>query len=61
MIFSELYSAYYNAVAKIIAEILNGNTSEKDLNRIVFETAFGESVLTVLPALKSGKGKLAVY
>lgn len=58
MIFSELYSAYYNAVAKIIAEILKGNTSEKDLNRIVCETAFGESVLTVLPALKSGKWQL---
>lgn len=58
MIFSELYSAYYNAVAKIISEILSGDTNEKALNRIVCETAFGESVLTVLPALKSGKWQL---
>lgn len=58
MIFSELYSAYYNAVAKIISEILSGDTNEKELNRIVCETAFGESVLTVLPALKSGKWQL---
>ena len=29
MIFNEIYSAYYNAVAKIIANLVSGNTDEK--------------------------------
>lgn len=58
MIFNEIYSAYYNAVAKIITQIIGGNTDEKDLNQIVCEYAFGESMLTVLPSLKNGKWQL---
>ncbi|MDD6175964.1 MAG: WYL domain-containing protein [Firmicutes bacterium] len=58
MIFNEIYSAYYNAVAKIITEIINEKTEEKDLNRIVCENAFGESSLTVLPSLKNEKWQL---
>lgn len=58
MIFNEIYSAYYNAVAKIIAAILDGKTDEKTLNRIVCDNAFGESTLTVLPSLKSEKWQL---
>ncbi|MGN1047987.1 MAG: WYL domain-containing protein [Eubacteriales bacterium] len=58
MIFNELYSAYYNAVAKIITRILSGKADEKELNRIVCDNAFGESMLTVLPSLKSGKWQL---
>ena len=58
MIFNEIYSAYYNAVAKIIANLVNGNTDEKVINQIVSENAFGESMLTVLPSLKSEKWQL---
>lgn len=58
MIFNEIYSAYYNAVAKILAQILSGETGEKELNQIVCDNAFGESMLTVLPALKSEKWQL---
>ena len=58
MIFNEIYSAYYNAVAKIITSILNGNCDEKTVNKIVSENAFGESMLTVLPSLKSEKWQL---
>ncbi|MBR2929855.1 MAG: WYL domain-containing protein [Clostridia bacterium] len=58
MIFHEIYSAYYNAVAKILAALLREDSSEKDLQRIVAEHAFGESVLTILPALKSGRWQL---
>ena len=58
MIFSELYSAYYNAVAAIIARLAEGERSEKELQTIVTDHAFGESVLTILPALKSGKWQL---
>lgn len=58
MIFSELYSAYYNTVAVIISEILDGEHSEKKLQKIVIERAFGESILTILPSIKSGKWQL---
>lgn len=58
MIFNEIYSAYYNAVAKIIAAVLDGKTDERELNQIVCDHAFGESMLTVLPSLKSEKWQL---
>ena len=58
MIFSELYSAYYNTVATIISGILDGEHSEQELQKIVADRAFGESVLTILPALKSEKWQL---
>lgn len=58
MIFSELYSAYYNTVSAIISAVLDGETNERELQKIVEEHAFGESVLTVLPNLKSQKWQL---
>ena len=58
MIFSELYSTYYNTVAAILSGILDGEHSEKELRKIVADRAFGESVLTILPALKSEKWQL---
>ena len=58
MIFSELYSAYYNAIASILTAILQGERSEKELQGIVSRHAFGESVLTIMPSLKSGKWQL---
>ena len=58
MIFSELYSAYYNAIAAIISRIIEGERSEKELQKIVVEHAFGESLLTIMPALKSEKWQI---
>lgn len=58
MIFSELYSAYYNTVAAILSRIIDGEHSEKELQKIVAERAFGESALTVMPSLKGGKWQL---
>ena len=58
MIFSELYSVYYNAVAAIISGILDGEHSEKELQKIVSERAFGESLLTIMPSLKNEKWQL---
>ncbi len=55
MIFSELYSAYYNAVAKILSMAIEEDTTEKDLQNIIENTAFAESSLTILPAIKNGK------
>ncbi|MBQ4562477.1 MAG: WYL domain-containing protein [Clostridia bacterium] len=58
MIFNEIYSAYFNAVADILAKLTEGDTEGCDLSAIVSEHAFGESALTILPALKSGKWQL---
>ena len=58
MIFNEIYSAYYNTVAKIIAAVIAGSPDEKSINKIISDNAFGESVLTVLPSLKGEKWQL---
>lgn len=58
MLFSEIYSAYYNAVAGIISLVLDGRADEKGIKELVDEKAFSESFLTVLPALKSGRWQL---
>lgn len=58
MIFNEIYSNYYNAVAKIISAIINGNADENRLDKIVKEKAFGESMFSILPSLKSEKWQL---
>lgn len=58
MIFSELYSAYYNTVAAIISDIIDGEHSEKELQKIVADRAFGESALAIMPSLKAEKWQL---
>ncbi len=58
MIFSELYSAYYNAVAAVLAAVIAGEADEKALRRIVSRYAFSDSALTILPSLKAEKWKL---
>lgn len=40
MIFNELYSVYYNSVAKIIEAAFNPEATEKDLQQCVVEEAF---------------------
>ncbi|MBQ7380251.1 MAG: WYL domain-containing protein [Clostridia bacterium] len=58
MIFSELYSAYYKTVAAMITDILHGERSEKELKKVIARHAFGESALTIMPALKNEKWQL---
>ena len=58
MIFSELYSAYYTTVARILEAALRPGTTERELQGLVQENAFSESVLTILPSLRSGKWPL---
>ena len=53
MILSELYSTYYNAVARILTAAVKGHISDSEMRDIVRETAFEESILTICPALKS--------
>lgn len=58
MIFNEIYSAYYNTVAKIISTIISGDINEKILEKIVEENAFAESGISVISALKNEKWQL---
>ncbi len=56
MIFHEVYSVYYQTVAKILE--VAGQADEEELREIVLRNAFAESGLTILPALKSGRWPL---
>lgn len=58
MIFSELYSVYYNTVAKILEMASTPGVTQGDLQNCVAEYAFSESVLTILPSLRSGEWPL---
>ena len=58
MIFSELYSVYYNAVAALLSEVIRGEREEKILRETVSRYAFSESGLTIFPALRSGAWQL---
>ncbi|MBQ8882158.1 MAG: WYL domain-containing protein [Clostridia bacterium] len=58
MIFSELYSVYYSAVARIIDQTISGNNTLSSLQKTVEQNAFAESVLTIVPALKSERWQL---
>ena len=58
MIFSELFSVYYNTVAAILTRVIDGDASEQELQQLVADTAFTESIMTILPSLKSEKWQL---
>ncbi len=58
MIFSELYSVYYNTVARILTRALEPGVTQQALQQEVVQNAFSESVLTILPSLRSGKWQL---
>ena len=58
MIFSELYSAYYNAVAAILKEAAENKIDSGRIRDIIEKYAFGESVLNIEPALKEGRWSL---
>ena len=58
MIFSELYSAYYNTIAAILKRLQEGDADRAALEELVRRHAFLESSLTVLPALQNGEWQL---
>ena len=47
MLFHEIYGCYYNAVAKILHQAVNGELTEKGMQKIVTEKAFSESFLHI--------------
>ena len=58
MLFSEIYSSYYNAVAKILAMAAEGTLTGKTLSEAVKEKAFDESSLVIPSALKEERWPL---
>ena len=58
MLFSEIYSAYYNTVASIISCRQQGKLDSDLLFKIVKESAFPESFMTIGSALENGKWPL---
>lgn len=58
MIFSELYSAYYNAVAGILTKAIDHPLKKGELHEIVQKNAFGESILNIEPALLDERWQL---
>ncbi len=58
MIFHELYSAYYTAVAHILRDAVAGEVTRDSMRRTVETYAFSESALAILPALREGRWPL---
>ena len=58
MLFHEIYGCYYRAVAKMLNLAIEGGLTEKKMYEIVAETAFEESSLVVIPALKKQEWQL---
>ena len=58
MIFSELYSAYYNAVAAVLRAACDHPLTRGELRQLVTQNAFGESLLNIEPALLDGRWPL---
>ena len=58
MLFHEIYGCYYRAVAKMLKLAIEGGLTEKKMYEIVAETAFEESSLIMIPALKKQEWQL---
>ncbi len=58
MLFHEIYGCYYRAVAKMLNLAIAGELTEKKMYEIVAETAFEESSLIMIPALKKQEWQL---
>ena len=58
MIFHEIYGCYYQAVAKMLHLAIKGMLTEKAMKEICDETAFSESFLEIIPAIKEQRWQL---
>ena len=53
MLFSEIYSCYFNTAAAVLRKAVDGTLTDRQLTELVREKAFGESVVTLPAELKS--------
>lgn len=58
MIFSELYSIYYQVVARILRAALDHPLKEQEFRQIIEEYAFHESILNIEPAFAKRRWQL---
>lgn len=58
MIFSELYSAYYNTVARILAAAVDHPLQKQELRALIEQNAFGESILNIEPAISGERWRI---
>lgn len=58
MLFHEAYGVYYHTVAQILRRAVEGRLREEELESIIRNYAFSESVFTILPALKNQEWQL---
>ncbi|MDO4542983.1 MAG: WYL domain-containing protein [Clostridia bacterium] len=58
MIFNELYGTYYKTVESILCKAVSDGITKEDIRKIVEDTAFSESILTIEPSLTGGKWQL---
>ena len=58
MIYSELYGAYYNTVAKILEEAVTHPVTDADIERMINENAFSESIWAIPDAIKEERWQL---
>ena len=54
MLFSEVYGTYYNVLAQILNNAVDGNLTQENMLQIVRDQGFEESILTIPDALESG-------
>lgn len=53
MLFSEIYSTYFTATAKLIEKAIDGELTNGNANEIINSTAFSESFIYILDNIKS--------
>lgn len=53
MLFSEVYGTYYNVLAKLLDQAVNGTLTRESMYAIIHEKGFEETVLTIPDALES--------
>lgn len=58
MFFSEIYGAYYNTVASILAEAVAHSISEESIGDIIKQYAFSESIWAIPEAIKEERWQL---
>ena len=58
MLFHEIYGSYYLASAAILKEAVRGKLTGRELQSLVLEHAFGESLMTIPDGLKGGRWRL---
>lgn len=58
MLFHELYGSYFHATAAILRKAVQGGLTNQELNALIREHAFGESLLTIPEGLRGERWRL---